>query len=468
MGDIKGANKLWKAVEHTGVGLDMIDLYLNMVNSNFQSGDIQIGLETALKYLELYRGKKPEGASASILMAASLVAFSLEDKKSLQQMNDISQSMKKSLGNSAKFGVAKTEILLNILNGEYQKAITELEDLKKGNGDFWGSKYIAKETLPLIYIITGDYIKAEAAISEHTKHLMVSEKQTSNLRGLVFLGKGNYSQAISEFTTYLGLKNIYIAPDKFKYYCKRAEAYEGLKEFDKAKKDYEAALVYKPDYEVAITGLARLEGRIISERKTDKAPPQITITEPALARGLIVKAAGNDVMIKGIAADPAGLKFVTINGEKVYSQEGGTFWGSVALKEGVNKVTVAATDFSGNTGEQVFDIERPATVLALNAPSAKEGKNYALLIGCQNYDDINIPSLQDPIPDAVKLKLILKNNYSFSDENLFTLFNPEVSDFRKKFLEIYEVIQPEDNLVIFYAGHGIWNEKEKKGLLDAY
>ncbi|MBK8300592.1 MAG: hypothetical protein IPK90_09140 [Chitinophagaceae bacterium] len=247
---------------------------------------------------------------------------------------------------------------------------------------------------------------------------MVSEKQTSNLRGLVFLGKGNYSQAISEFTTYLGLKNIYIAPDKFKYYCKRAEAYEGLKEFDKAKKDYEAALVYKPDYEVAITGLARLEGRIISERKTDKAPPQITITEPALARGLIVKAAGNDVMIKGIAADPAGLKFVTINGEKVYSQEGGTFWGSVALKEGVNKVTVAATDFSGNTGEQVFDIERPATVLALNAPSAKEGKNYALLIGCQNYDDINIPSLQDPIPDAVKLKLILKNNYSFSDENL--------------------------------------------------
>ncbi|MBK7311193.1 MAG: hypothetical protein IPI93_10465 [Sphingobacteriaceae bacterium] len=139
-------------------------------------------------------------------MAASLVAFSLEDKKSLQQMNDISQSMKKSLGNSAKFGVAKTEILLNILNGEYQKAITELEDLKKGNGDFWGSKYIAKETLPLIYIITGDYIKAEAAISEHTKHLMVSEKQTSNLRGLVFLGKGNYSQAISEFTTYLGLK----------------------------------------------------------------------------------------------------------------------------------------------------------------------------------------------------------------------------------------------------------------------
>ncbi|MFZ1330117.1 MAG: hypothetical protein WAW27_13895, partial [Chitinophagaceae bacterium] len=243
-GDIKGANKLWKAVEHTGVGLDMIDLYLNMVNSNFQSGDIQIGLETALKYLELYRGKKPEGASASILMAASLVAFSLEDKKSLQQMNDISQSMKKSLGNSAKFGVAKTEILLNILNGEYQKAITELEDLKKGNGDFWGSKYIAKETLPLIYIITGDYIKAEAAISEHTKHLMVSEKQTSNLRGLVFLGKGNYSQAISEFTTYLGLKNIYIAPDKFKYYCKRAEAYEGLKEFDKAKKDYEAALVY--------------------------------------------------------------------------------------------------------------------------------------------------------------------------------------------------------------------------------
>lgn len=129
---------------------------------------------------------------------------------------------------------------------------------------------------------------------------------------------------------------------KFQFYTARAAAFEGLKEFDKAKNDYEAALIYNPDYAPALNGLARLEGRIITERKTDKAPPQITITEPAVTRGLIVKAAGNDVMIKGIAADPGGLKSVTINGEKVYSQEGGDFGGNIALKEGVNKVTVAA------------------------------------------------------------------------------------------------------------------------------
>ncbi|MFZ1533735.1 MAG: caspase family protein, partial [Chitinophagaceae bacterium] len=128
-----------------------------------------------------------------------------------------------------------------------------------------------------------------------------------------------------------------------------------------------------------------------------------------------------------------------------------------------NKVTVAATDFSGNTGEQVFDIERPATMVTLNAVPVKEGRNFALLIGCQNYDDNTIPSLDNPIADAIKLKLILKNNYNYSDENIFTLFNPERSDFKKQFLELNESILPEDNLVIFYAGHGIWVEKEKKG-----
>ncbi len=147
----------------------------------------------------------------------------------------------------------------------------------------------------------------------------------------------------------------------------------------------------------------------------------------------------------------------------MYSQEGGTFWGNIALKEGMNKVTVAATDFSGNTGEQVFDIERPASAVALKAEPVKEGRNFALLIGCQNYDDNTIPSLDNPIADAIKLKLILKNNYNFSETNIITLFNPEQSDFKKQFLELNEEILPEDNLVIFYAGHGIWVEKEKKG-----
>jgi uncharacterized caspase-like protein len=50
------------------------------------------------------------------------------------------------------------------------------------------------------------------------------------------------------------------------------------------------------------------------------------------------------------------------------------------------------------------------------------------------------------------------------------LFNPAANDVKRKLLELITIIQPEDNLLIFYAGHGIWVEKEKKGywlLVDA-
>ncbi|MEO7922562.1 MAG: caspase family protein [Chitinophagaceae bacterium] len=375
-------------------------------------------------------------------------------------MNELFNAMQDK--EDAKVGKFYTEIYLNLLDAKYDLGIQRLEAMKENGGGFLFSKLFAKGLLPTAYVRKGDYAKAEESIKDAVKNILAKNKHFSMVFGAIALAKNDYKSAIEEFTISLGL-HLSANPAKFNSYTKRAEAYEGLKEFDKARKDYEAALIYQPDYEPALNGLARLEGRVITERKTDKIPPQVIITEPEVSRGLIVKAGGNDIMIKGMAADPAGLRSVTINGQKVYSQAGGTFWGTVALKEGFNKVVVAATDMAGNTGEQVFDIERTANANGAPVSTIKEGKNYALLIGCQNYDDSNIPSLEAPIGDAIKLKLILKNSYNFSDENLFTLFNPERSDFKKKFLEIYEVIQPEDNLVIFYAGHGIWVEKEKSG-----
>lgn len=169
-----------------------------------------------------------------------------------------------------------------------------------------------------------------------------------------------------------------------------------------------------------------------------------------------------------MATDPSGLKSVSINGIKVYAKENGNFWGSVPLNAGNNKLTIQATDLADNMAEKVFEIEKinpPAGTESNDIVPVQEktGKNFMLLIGSQNYADASIPSLEYPISDAIKLKLALKGNYYFEDENILTLFNPTVSDFKKKFLQISELIQPEDNLIIFYAGHGIWNEKEKKG-----
>jgi hypothetical protein len=250
------------------------------------------------------------------------------------------------------------------------------------------------------------------------------------------------------------------------------DAYTGLKQFDTAKDYYNLSLLFYPDYEPTKTALAQLKSLMVTTTATDKTPPVITVTEPSVKRGLEIVTAGTDILVRGTAQDPSGLKAVTINGQLVFSQADGNFWGNIVLKEGINKIIVKATDGAGNSAEQSFNIEKKANVAASDIVpvTTKEGKNYCLLIGAQNYEDINIPSLENPIQDAVRLKLILKKDYDFEDGTIFTLFNPGANDVKRKLLELITIIQPEDNLLIFYAGHGIWVEKEKKGywlLVDA-
>jgi len=442
-------------------------LYRMKATLNKDYGNI-LGAYNDILTIEKY--KKLEQQDFSVLADCSILTGNFNTaKRCIEELKKIYSNGKRKAMDMQLLPFFLEATLYNATE-EYEKVIPicdYIEKEDKGMNTAWDAMSRLKKAEA--YAGLKNFEKAQEYLESSLKHVVINKKSPdfNYTKGLVELLGGKYPEAIESFTKNLEYKPGFMANsitrDKYRTYTKRAEAYEALKENAKAKKDYEAALVFYPDYEPAITGLARLEGRIIAERKSDKTPPQIVITEPTVARGLIVKAVGNDVMIKGTAMDPGGLKSVTINGEKVYSQEGGTFWGSVVLKEGINKVIVTATDFSGNTGDQVFDIERPATVSTSIVTQIKEGRNFALLIGCQNYDDINIPSLDHPIADAIKLKLILKNNYNFSESNIITLFNPEQSDFKKQFLELNEEIQPEDNLIIFYAGHGIWVEKEKKG-----
>jgi tetratricopeptide (TPR) repeat protein len=374
-------------------------------------------------------------------------------------------------------GQKKTNIIyIYIESGEYEKAL----DIIK--------------SLPLDYAFVGDKYSfmANALIGNNDQALLDYKKFTSleyNLitndlyyylaiidnnkkefdKALVHLDNALHKKMGGIFEG-LGLEGQFI--EKHKVYKAMGDAYAGLKQFDKAKDYYSLSLLFYPDYEPAKSAIVLLKSLMVKTTATDKTPPVISVTEPSVKRGLEIVTVGTDILVRGTAQDPSGLKAVTINGQLVFSQSDGNFWGNIVLKEGINKIIVKATDGAGNSAEQSFNIEKKANVAASDIVPAttKEGKNYCLLIGAQNYEDINIPSLENPIQDAVRLKLILKKDYDFEEGTIFTLFNPGANDVKRKLLELINVIQPEDNLLIFYAGHGIWVEKEKKGywlLVDA-
>jgi hypothetical protein len=88
------------------------------------------------------------------------------------------------------------------------------------------------------------------------------------------------------------------------------------------------------------------------------------------------------------------------------------------------------------------------------AEASQMGKYYGLFIGIEKYQDKNIKSLDKPVQDARELRKVLTDLYSFELENTYLLENPNLKDILDKLKEISQKATPNDNVLIFYAGHG--------------
>jgi len=97
-------------------------------------------------------------------------------------------------------------------------------------------------------------------------------------------------------------------------------------------------------------------------------------------------------------------------------------------------------------------IDLPDTV----ADVADFGNYYALVIGNQNYQ--RIEDLQSPINDARRVGELLSTKYGFSVRTLLDAGYAEIFD---AINDLNEVLTENDNLLIFYAGHGTRIESQR-------
>ncbi len=77
------------------------------------------------------------------------------------------------------------------------------------------------------------------------------------------------------------------------------------------------------------------------------------------------------------------------------------------------------------------------------------GAYYALLIGNQHYQDLE--DLSTPLSDLRRAEKLLKEKYDFT---VFTIADGSNVEVMRAINDLYEIVGPEDNLLIFYAGHG--------------
>ena len=213
------------------------------------------------------------------------------------------------------------------------------------------------------------------------------------------------------------------------------------------------------------------------QSNTYNNPPIVVISEPDvdLKRGFkIVKT--KRILVKGKATDKDGIYEVLINGVDATVYEDGTFTANVPLKVGTNTLVVKATDIKQASSTKTFTIKRKSpeidivdTDIVVKREDKLDigfGKYYALIIGVSDYNtSSNVPDLEGmPTKDAKDLSNILTSKYSFKEENVVLLNDsPTENQILREFVKLKQKVTKKDNVLIFYAGHGIYDESTETG-----
>jgi tetratricopeptide (TPR) repeat protein len=255
---------------------------------------------------------------------------------------------------------------------------------------------------------------------------------------------------------------------------------EQLNNTEGAKQAYEQALLInpnQPDVSAAIQNLSKKADALV---QTDKTDPVINIIEPsANNRSISVeddKVAGTTQHIRGRAIDPSGIKSVKFNNKQLHIEENGYFDTVVTVTPGRNSFIIVATDNNANTTSINVDINAGKGAVAAADKPAMQASNainyspvyYGILIAEQNYHDANINELTGPVGDMNKIFRVLTSKYNFLPENTDTLVNATRATILESIIKKANAMGENDNLFIFYAGHGemITNpDKSEEGFL---
>ena len=191
-------------------------------------------------------------------------------------------------------------------------------------------------------------------------------------------------------------------------------------------------------------------------RSSDTKGPYITVLEPAVTRGLKVVSKKELITVRGFASDESGVESVFINDRKAILNPSGEFTLDISLNAGDNKIVVQSSDKKNNISVDSFYVTR--TMEDMLSP----GKYYALIIGINAYKG-ELPALRNAVNDAKAVEQTLKENYVFDE--IFKLYYIDAT--RGKIIDMFEMmvnkVTKNDNLIIFYSGHGDFRQQLNKG-----
>jgi hypothetical protein len=203
----------------------------------------------------------------------------------------------------------------------------------------------------------------------------------------------------------------------------------------------------------------------IDRNTRDISPPVIKIISPQVDTSYTAHISASHIYLIGRLIDESGIQSLLINDSIIATDENGFFQQTYDLTEGLNLIKIDATDLLSNSCTKLISLINNETkeTIANADELAYNGKYYGLIIGINKYSDPSLIDLDNPITDATLLYSTLIGNYMFDPENVTLLKDPTRADIIKKLDELSYRLTKNDNLLIFYAGHGYWDKEKETG-----
>lgn len=216
---------------------------------------------------------------------------------------------------------------------------------------------------------------------------------------------------------------------------------------------------YKQQVQQSINTVAKAE---------QSKPPQIAVIDPpmnitrGIARADLPPASASKEIVGKIDA-PAGIKRFTINGSDQAIDEFNLFWTKVDLTGETTPVNLAVLDNRQREVKFQFVIQSPrgqqaAPSAPLTGKGVALGTYHALVIGNNDYQ--KLPALKTAVSDAKAVDQILRTRYGFKTR---LLLNANRYQILSALNEMREKLGAQDNLLIYYAGHGELDPINKRG-----
>jgi hypothetical protein len=208
---------------------------------------------------------------------------------------------------------------------------------------------------------------------------------------------------------------------------------------------------------------------IVSEKTTirvdilDKKTPAIQLAQPEIISGKTAVFEESTLKIFGKLVNSKKDDKILINNDPATITPDKFFYSNITLNPGPNDLKIQIISDDKVVNEYIYPLYYVIRQKNLSTASIAYGKYYALIMGVNNYKDPTLRDLDKPISDARSFYDVLTSKYNFEKTNVTMLPDPTRNDVINALDKLQTKLTTNDNLLIFYAGHGTYDKDSKIG-----